>query len=142
LTAALAELTHGSVIDVLNALKWYAFSYLIGNGDLHAKNISLYDVPGSPRSLTPAYDLICTRIYGDERMALKLNGKDQNLTRKMLIELGQQYGVPAISVHQMLDKMMGLFQRNQSILFSMPMNAKQSKLLKTMVEERLEDLSP
>jgi len=140
LTEAVNELTHSSVADILNLLKLYAFSYLIGNGDLHAKNVSLHDVPGCPRSLTPAYDLICTRIFGDEHMALKIGSKDQNLNRRIFVEFGTRYGVPAPAVEMMLDKLLNLFVKNEKILFSFPMTEKQAKLLKEMTTQRVKEL--
>jgi serine/threonine-protein kinase HipA len=40
------------------------FNYLIGNGDAHLKNFSLYRLPGrSDWTLTPSYDLLYTRYH-------------------------------------------------------------------------------
>ena len=136
------ELTDSNAIEILNLLKLYVFSYLIGNGDLHAKNVSLYDLPGCPRTITPVYDLICTRIFGDEYMGLKLDGKDTNIERKMFIDFGVRYGVPAPAITMMLDKLLELFEKNKAILFSFPMTTKQEKLLSEMVQSRMNDLSP
>jgi len=38
---ALMQITNAPQLEILNLLRQYAFSYLICNGDLHAKNISL-----------------------------------------------------------------------------------------------------
>ncbi len=63
---------------LLDTLKLYVFSYIIGNGDLHAKNVSvIYDKPDQQWRLSPAYDLLSTLPYrivlpGAERMALAL----------------------------------------------------------------------
>jgi serine/threonine-protein kinase HipA len=35
----------------------------VGNNDSHAKNLSLYDMPGQGVMLTPFYHLMCTRLY-------------------------------------------------------------------------------
>lgn len=42
------------------------FNYLISNGDAHLKNFSLIETPGGDYVLSPAYDLINTRIHVDD----------------------------------------------------------------------------
>ena len=51
------------------------FSSLIGNGDLHLKNVSLlYENPSKP-TLSPAYDLLCTRAHiANDALALEFGG--------------------------------------------------------------------
>jgi serine/threonine-protein kinase HipA len=39
------------------------FNLYVGNNDSHAKNLSIYSVPGQGVTLTPFYDLLCTRLY-------------------------------------------------------------------------------
>jgi serine/threonine-protein kinase HipA len=71
-------------------LRHVAFSWIVGNGDLHAKNISVlrHMVPGrlgrAPRAsaltYAPPYDLVCTRLpLRDDEFALPLSGKRNNL---------------------------------------------------------------
>lgn len=43
---------------------------VLGNGDAHAKNFSLLHTPAGGLSLSPLYDLMCTRYYGDDRLAM------------------------------------------------------------------------
>ena len=59
-----------------------AYSYLIGNGDLHARNVSLLVQPNGRIVLAPAYDLLSTVPYGDRRLALKVEGRDDNVKRR------------------------------------------------------------
>ena len=50
------------------------FNYLIGNCDAHGKNFSIiYKADGS-LELSPAYDVLCTRVYDglDPNMAMKI----------------------------------------------------------------------
>jgi serine/threonine-protein kinase HipA len=58
-----------------------AFSYLIGNGDLHAKNVSVVD-SGAGWVFSPAYDLLATLPYGDRTMALMFEGRLDTFRRK------------------------------------------------------------
>lgn len=62
--------------DLLSFQRWVMFNYLIGNSDAHAKNISvLIDETGY--ALAPFYDLLCVRVYGDDRLALYIGDEDQ-----------------------------------------------------------------
>lgn len=86
-------------VEILKALEIYVFSYLVGNGDLHAKNLSLmWASDCDPRSLSPAYDLISTTVYGDHRMALKLDGRDSHFSRKNFLKFAERNAVSPIAV--------------------------------------------
>lgn len=50
-------------VDLKLLLGWIFFNLYTGNNDSHAKNLSLYRVPGNGVRLTPFYDLMCTRLY-------------------------------------------------------------------------------
>lgn len=139
--AAIQDYATAPKIEILKALQLYAFSYLIGNGDLHAKNISLQTLkPSGKVVLTPAYDIISTYIYSDHKMALKLNGRDDNIKRKDFIELGLFFSVPEKSTSLMLDKLIKRSQKNHNIIFEF-MTPKQIRSWETMFKKRLEDLS-
>ena len=70
------------------------FNYLIGNEDMHLKNFSLI-TRDNKVELSPAYDFLSTtaaflsigkKIEDIEEVALPLNGKKRNLSRKMWID--------------------------------------------------------
>ena len=81
-----------------------SFSWLVGNGDLHAKNLSvLHEIQpgrfGSPPSAmglrySPLYDLVNTRVVlpGD-LFALPLNGKENNLRLRDFETLAARWGL-------------------------------------------------
>ncbi|HET7794452.1 MAG TPA: type II toxin-antitoxin system HipA family toxin [Rhizobacter sp.] len=50
-------------VDLRHFLQWIFFNLYTGNNDSHAKNLSMYRMPGRGVLLTPFYDLMCTRIY-------------------------------------------------------------------------------
>jgi len=128
--------------ELLNLLRLYCFSYLVGNGDLHAKNISLMVKHGeSLVTLTPAYDIICTYIYGDHHMALKLDGYDDNIRRAKVVEFGARHGIPATLTARMLDQLLKKFSENMALLQKIPMPAKSRTQLDRLIKKRLSDLS-
>jgi serine/threonine-protein kinase HipA len=61
--------------DLLQLQRWVMFNYLIGNADAHAKNISVL-VDDKGYRLSPMYDLLCVKAYGDEGLALYIG--DEN----------------------------------------------------------------
>ena len=126
-------------IEVLNAIKLYCFSYLVGNGDLHAKNISIQKQIDNSWVLTPAYDLVCTYIYKDHKMALKLNGRDDNIKAKDIIDFAQIFGVPEKSVIRMLRNLCLNYDKNFKS-FVQAFNDSQIKKLTALAEKRLNDL--
>ncbi len=50
-------------VDLHHLVRWVLFNLYVGNNDSHAKNLSIYSVPGRGVSMTPFYDLMCTRLY-------------------------------------------------------------------------------
>lgn len=50
-------------VGLRHLLRWVFFNLYVGNNDSHAKNLSIYSVPGKGVTLTPFYDLMCTRMY-------------------------------------------------------------------------------
>lgn len=137
------ELATAPLIEISRALQLYIFSYLIGNGDLHAKNISLQTDPGSGRiQLTPAYDLICTRLYKDQTMALKVDGRDRNFKRRYFIDFGTRFGLSQKSIESTIDKLISGVEKNRDHLMEIPLlNKKDKELLRVMIAQRTQALS-
>ncbi|MGD9592864.1 MAG: HipA domain-containing protein [Candidatus Berkiella sp.] len=64
------------------------FNYIVANEDMHLKNYALVTVEGKTK-LAPAYDFINSSIVlknAKEEIALTLNGKKRNLTRKDMVD--------------------------------------------------------
>ena len=65
-------------LDVVNFFEQVLFSFLTGNADMHLKNFSLIQQPGTGYVLSAAYDMVATALVNtadDEDMALILNVK-------------------------------------------------------------------
>jgi serine/threonine-protein kinase HipA len=76
--------------DLLIIVKRALFAWLIADGDMHLKNMALLKIaePGNTQfssvRMAPLYDAVTTRVFPKlrhDRLALKLNGKDDNLRR-------------------------------------------------------------
>jgi serine/threonine-protein kinase HipA len=90
------EISHSRVSDAAGAVSAYAMSYLIGNADLHAKNLSWIVGEDRRASFAPLYDLVCTLVYPglDERMALPIDGKDDGFRASDIITFARRFDVP------------------------------------------------
>jgi serine/threonine-protein kinase HipA len=58
------------------------FSYCVGNGDMHLKNLSLLRRPDGTRVLSPTYDLLNTQLaIGDRKFGMMVSGADGPIRR-------------------------------------------------------------
>lgn len=86
-------------VDLRHLIAWVFFNLYTGNNDSHAKNLSIYERPGIGVTLTPFYDLMCTRIYpglGSE-FAFAIGGEvlPGKIGRDQISALAQDLGVSA-----------------------------------------------
>lgn len=73
-----------------------AFAWLTGNGDLHAKNVSVVQglaVPGE-WAIAPVYDIPSTVPYGDKSLALPMGGKRTGISRRHFLAWAEDLGLP------------------------------------------------
>ncbi|MEN8235833.1 MAG: HipA domain-containing protein [Actinomycetota bacterium] len=96
--------SHAAV--TLDLVLQVAFAWLIGNGDLHAKNYSLQWRPDGIIAATPLYDIVSTLPYPlNQRMALRLDGRDNNFTRGSFVAFAGRHGIPDRLIGRRLDDM-------------------------------------
>lgn len=80
-----------------------AYAWLTGNGDLHAKNVSVVAHDGSWQP-APIYDIPATVPYGDHTMALPVMGRANGLSRRRLVEAASTLGLPARAAEGAVDR--------------------------------------
>lgn len=92
----LVEVTSSREASIMDLVEQVAFSWIIGNGDMHAKNYSVQWLKEERLVLpTPVYDVLSTIPYPlDQHMALKLDGRNANLRSRFLVEFAARFGVP------------------------------------------------
>lgn len=104
--------------DLLLLLKRALFAWLIGDGDMHLKNLALLKVaaPAAQRfdtiRLAPVYDAVTTRVFpglAHDRMALKLNARDDRLQRRDVLQVAALAGLTAASVNDAIDRFLHQF---------------------------------
>jgi serine/threonine-protein kinase HipA len=101
--------------DLLIIVKRALFAWLIADGDMHLKNMALLKT-AEPEDrqfrsvrMAPLYDAVTTRVFPNlkhDRMALKLNGKDDNLRRADFRTLAATAGLRAADADAAIDDML------------------------------------
>jgi len=117
---AIEKYSSNPLLDIVFFFEIALFSFLTGNADMHLKNFSLIDRRDGLTSLTPAYDLLSTRLVipekdDPEEMALMLDGRKRKLTQDNFRNFGSNLGLTGKQIINVLDK----FSRNmhQAIKF-------------------------
>ena len=82
------------LIEVLRLFRLVLASWWTGNGDMHLKNFSIVTDASGISRLSPAYDLVCTRlVIEDDDLALPVGGKKSKLTRRDWVAFGEYCGL-------------------------------------------------
>ena len=82
------------LVAVRNLYIQFLFSWLTGNGDLHAKNVSVLGGRGAGFMVAPVYDIPSTLLYGDDSQALPVNGKTRKLRMRDWVAFAETIGLP------------------------------------------------
>lgn len=136
---AALEICSAPMVERLELLRVVAFSYLIGNGDLHGKNVSVRVVDGRVE-LTPAYDLLSTVPYGDTHMAMKLDGRDARLRRSSFIAAGERFDLRRRAVEAALDELVAAVEPIYDGLGEIGFDARRTRALERALRQRADAL--
>lgn len=91
-------------IDLFRLYRRLVFSWWVGNGDLHLKNLSLLEDEEHLMRLSPAYDLLSTTlVLGVPNLAIKIGGRDNNLTPRTWREFAQYCGIAPNAARRVLE---------------------------------------
>jgi serine/threonine-protein kinase HipA len=116
---AVRQLSTSPEEDLLIIVKRSLFAWLIADGDMHLKNMAMLKIadPGSQqfRSIRMAqlYDAVTTRVFPRlkrDRLAIKLNGKDDRLRRPDFRALAAIAGLRVADTDRAIDEMIGLMK--------------------------------
>ena len=106
--SALADRCAARPVALRALFQQVCFAWLTGNGDLHAKNLSILSTDQQEWRASPAYDLPSTVPYGDLTLALPLQGRTRGLSRRHLLSFADDIGLPERAAASVLD---GLLER-------------------------------
>ena len=137
----LVEHTSSPPLAIREFVRQSAANYLIANGDFHGKNLSVYRSPRTGMiEVTPAYDVLSTLPYGDDSMAMKLDGRDKNLKRRNYVEFALRHGAGEKAVHRALDRLCDASPPWIERLEEIGFDARTAAHLRRVILRRREDL--
>ncbi len=82
--------------DLLKLYERAILFFVLGNGDAHLKNFSLIRSRSAGYALSPAYDIVSSRLAlpeEREEMCLSVQGKRNRLSRRDFFRLSQHFGL-------------------------------------------------
>jgi serine/threonine-protein kinase HipA len=141
----LIRATLSPLASSINLLTQLAFAWLTGNGDMHAKNLSI--VGRHPGNLVaPMYDLPSSLFYPDLDPELALNvGGYSTLTVKRFTEVGRFLGLPLPSVENIRRRVLTVTKEvadevdNGALPFDPKITSKAARQLRRRHEEFTKD---
>ena len=134
----LKEISSVPGLDVQLFFERVVFYFIIGNGDAHFKNYSITHRDDGQIRLTPAYDIVCSRLVTkDDESALTINAKNNRLKRKNFDILAEHFKIPKKVRYE---KSENKFEMMQGIIKASQISkADQAKFLE-IIKERLHRL--
>jgi serine/threonine-protein kinase HipA len=125
------------LIEIQKLYRLLVFVWWSGNGDMHLKNFSLLvDEQGVTR-LTPAYDLVCTRlVIPNDPLALSILGKKDNLDRKHWLAFANYCQLPEKAAARLLEAQAAALPEAVSLLERCFLPPEQKAQYRQLLEER------
>ncbi|MCQ6270364.1 HipA domain-containing protein [Pseudarthrobacter sp. R1] len=100
---ALADYCSAPLPALRNLAIQAAYAWLTGNGDLHAKNVSMVQQPHGEWVIAPVYDIPSTVVYGDKTLALSMGGKRTGISRRHFLGWATELGLTDRAAAQVLE---------------------------------------
>jgi serine/threonine-protein kinase HipA len=83
------------LIEIRKLYQLFLFAWWTANGDMHLKNFSLITTRDGIHRLSPAYDLVCTRmVIPNDTLAMPIGGRDKNFTRRKWLDFAEYCELP------------------------------------------------
>jgi len=92
----LEEISSAPGFDTQLFFERIVLNFVLGNGDAHLKNYSVSYRDEENIRLTPAYDIVCSKLVipGEDDSAIAINGKKNKLKREDFDELAERLKIP------------------------------------------------
>ena len=128
-----------SGIDAIRFFELTLFSFITGNSDMHLKNFSLIRNEEDEIMLSPAYDLLSTKLLipkDKEDLALTLNGKKSNLRKKDFDLFAAQLGINETALKNIYVKFGDSFSELKKNINKSFLSKKMKEKYVTLLDER------
>lgn len=131
--------------DALRIFELTLFSFITGNADMHLKNFSLLKTESGRYRLSPAYDLVPTRLLLSEKedpeeLALHLTGKKSGFRRKDFHSYATYLGIPDKVTEKTISHFIKAREKMHRRLDMSFLNKTLIKSYKDLIDKRLKRL--
>lgn len=124
----------------IELLRWFRLALVVwwtGNGDMHLKNFSMVADDEGRFKLSPAYDLVCTRLYiGDDPLALPVGGKRDELTARSWIDLATYCALPPKAARRVVAEVLSAGPRAEKLVSRSGLTEDKQRVYRTLLESR------
>lgn len=128
-------------IELLRLFEQLVFSWWVGNGDLHLKNLSLMVDGDGIAKLTPAYDLVSTMlVIADDPLAMPICGRDRKLQRSTWMKFAAYCGITDKAASRVLDRQANVLSKAQTLILHSFLPSSMKEDLRKVIEGRSEIL--
>jgi serine/threonine-protein kinase HipA len=132
---ALADQCAARPVASRDLLRQVVFAHLTGNGDMHAKNLSI--VFDDEWTVSPCYDVPSTYPYNDQTTALSIGGqRRQDVTRRHILDLASVVGVRPKAAATMLDDLLDRVPLWVDSIDALPFDQRRLAKLRALIEHR------
>jgi serine/threonine-protein kinase HipA len=132
---ALADQCAARPVASRDLLRQVVFAHLTGNGDMHAKNLSI--VFDDEWTVSPCYDVPSTYPYNDHTTALSIGGqRRQDVTRRHILDLASVVGVRPKAAATMLDDLLDRVPLWVDSIDALPFDQRRLAKLRALIEHR------
>jgi serine/threonine-protein kinase HipA len=129
--------------DAIRFFELTLFCFITGNADMHLKNFSLLKNLDGEITLSPAYDLLSTKILmpeDKEELGLTLNGKKNNLRKKDFDLFAEKLGVTQKTKEVIINKFLSSHQTLDETTDASFLKNETKILYKELIKQRLNRL--
>ncbi|MEX1212353.1 MAG: HipA domain-containing protein [Balneolaceae bacterium] len=135
--------TENPLFDLTRFFELVLFCYVTGNGDMHLKNFSLLNDPTRGWSLSPAYDLLSTRLVipeseDPEELALTLTGKKSHFQARSFQEFGETIGLNRKQISNIIERLLDKRSAFEAIIENSFLTAGMKSVYKEVLAGRYE----
>lgn len=129
------------LIELLKLYRQFVFAWWVGNGDMHLKNLALLRHQDGRYRLSPAYDQLNTRlVLPDDRLALPVCGKRDNLKVETLRELARRFGIGPRAAERVLREVRDALPQALERVAEAPLSAAMRETYAATLRARTPDL--
>lgn len=135
----LKEISSAPGYDAQLLFERVVLNFIIGNGDAHLKNYSIAYKDQTTIRLTPAYDIVCSKLVipDEEDSALAINGKKNQLTRDDFDKLAESLNVPIKIRYEKFSKSLEIMD---PVIKESALESESQARLSSILKERLSRL--